>query len=81
MQIPMTFPLAIGRGQCSRCKTQLVVIEHTLANAIPDQARAEAMRAVVTIRRDEQLVVANEDGTFTCPVCEQAGRLHALTVN
>ena len=39
------------------------------------------MRAVVTIGRNERLVVANEDGTFACPVCEQTGRLHALTLN
>jgi len=77
----MNFPLAVGRGQCAKCGTDLVVIEHALANAIPEEARAEAMRAVVTIGRNERLVVANEDGTFACPVCEQTGRLHALTLN
>jgi hypothetical protein len=77
----MNFRIPVGRGQCGNCGTDLVVIEHALAYAIPDEARAEAMRAVMTIGRDEQLVIANEDGTFACPVCEQSGRLHALTLN
>ena len=78
---PMTFPLAIGRGTCSGCETQLVVIEHALAHAIPDEARAEAIRAVVTIGRGEQLVVADADGAFVCPVGGQSGRLHALSMS
>ena len=81
MPKPMTFPLAIGRGTCSGCETQLVVIEHALAHAIPDEARAEAIRAVVTIGRGEQLVVADADGAFVCPVCGQSGRLHALSMS
>jgi hypothetical protein len=74
----MTYPLAIGHGICSGCQTQLAVLEHTLANAIPDEARADAMRTVKAIEDEEHLVVANEDGTFICPVCSQAGRLQPI---
>jgi predicted RNA-binding Zn-ribbon protein involved in translation (DUF1610 family) len=81
MPVPMNIRIAVGRGQCGNCGTDLVVIEHALAYAIPDEARAEAMRAVMTIGREEQLVIADEDGTFACPVCGQSGRLQALTLN
>jgi hypothetical protein len=71
----MTVTLSIGRGPCATCGSELAVIDHALAEAISEDARAQALRKTIPgIKTSELLVIANEDGTFTCPHCGRKGR-------
>ena len=77
----MRLSIAIGHGECVSCGAKLAVIENTLARVIHEDARGDALRTVEAVGDGENLVAANEDGTFQCPCCAKPGRLRALTAD